>query len=133
MRKLRSRYIPVLRSVMCYRLVIITNNTSQEEKKSPCLRSSLKWNTRVIVVEVMDLDDFFPPPLTYCWVYIDDSGSNSEQSVHQCHMPLVESVQGTKHSMRWWHGFHNYSFWQLCQIFLTDSLFYRWGSEADKN
>ena len=42
MRELRKRYITVLRSVMCYRLVIITNNTSQEEKKSPCPRPNLK-------------------------------------------------------------------------------------------
>lgn len=42
MRELHSRYIPALRSVMYYRLVIITDNTSQEEKKSPCQRPNLK-------------------------------------------------------------------------------------------
>lgn len=41
-RKLCSRYIQVLRSVIYYGLAIITNDTSQEEKKIPCPEPNLK-------------------------------------------------------------------------------------------
>lgn len=94
MKKLCRRYIPVLRPVIYYKLAVITNNTSQEEKKIPN-PSILKCNlcdTRIIVVEVRGPADSYTSSLTYCWAHIDGSSSNGQQPPQQCHMPFVESV-----------------------------------------
>lgn len=105
MKKLCRRYIPVLRSVIYCNLAIITNNTSQEEKETPSSKLSiLKCNIcdiGVIVVEVSNVTWLiFTPFIHFYWVHIDDSGSNSEQPLQQCHMAPIEGVLDARYSAR---------------------------------